>query len=216
MGLSYSFNLIFPVDECDRAIQVLASQLCASDRERLLAALPWRPSRDRVLEWRGASIRERSGFSTLRGGEYEQNDSYCFSALLHVDQGVLDYERAQPIALAREGERAQFGCMWTSFCAGDTFFIISSTAATSGMSRLCESSPGAQAPWKAVAQMGTAIALFLDTEEASAWILLYPRRGMVVRPDDEQFEPLDHDTCRPPTDAFWRDALDKAGVIWPA
>lgn len=107
MGLDDSFNSVFPVAACGQAIEVLAGQPCASDSERLLAALPWKLS-------------------------------------------SRAYEDERQRSLPREEEFALFGSMWTSFSAGYTLFVMS----------------------------------FLD------------------------------DDYRPATDAFWREALEKAGVHW--
>lgn len=211
MGLRYGFRLVFAVASADDALRALAGHLCAEDRARIRAALPWQPATERFTSWRGTGVRERSGFASVERREYEHGDHFCLAQLIRVNHAIREYERENGYPLPREGELARFGCMWTSFSAGSELFVISATAASSSMSRFCASSKAVQAAWKDVASSASGFAVFLDTEEPEQWTLLYPRERTVARPDDEAFElPDDY---HPATDAYWSDALDKADVV---
>lgn len=84
-------------------------------------------------------------------------------------------------------------------------------AASSGMSRLCETSASIQAPWLDVARSARASALFLDTDLPETWTLLHPDQRIVSRPEEEFFELPDND-YRFCTDPYWSDALARAGI----
>ena len=211
MGLNYTFILVFPLASVDDALRALAGHLHADDRVRMLAALPWQPAKERLTSWRGTTVCERSGFSSLERNGLEHGDSFCLSLLIRLDRAVREYELTD-VPLPREGKLASLGCMWTEFSTGSELFVISMMAASSGMSRLCEMSEAVQAPLKSVARSANAFALFLDTEQPDSWTLLYPQVRAVPRPDDELFDLPDD--LSPATDAYWSDALEKAGVAW--
>lgn len=211
MGLDFSFNLVVPIAAIDEVLTQLAARLCGRDRARLLAALPWRPSQERIVEWKGALVQEGWGVGRIEHSDDERDAALCLAPLVDMDQAVLAHENRRGMPLPREGGLACFGCMWTSFYAGSRFFVISSTAATSDMSRLCESSDSIQAPWKELASATSALALFLDTEQERTWTLLHPTTRTVERPDEELFELFDD--CRPGVDAYWSDALARACIL---
>ena len=208
MPLNYSFNLIVPAESVDQALAALAAHLHSRDARRIKAALPWSPTRERIELWNGEQCRRASGFAGVQRGQHEVGESLCVSLLLDPDAPALRLEEEGGPPFPRDAGRIAFGCMWTAISVGTKLAAITSTAASSNMSRLCERSEAVQGPWRSIARELPDAFLFLDCEELETWRLLHPCERVVPRPDYELFTVTAAD--RPVPDPYWADAIEKA------
>jgi hypothetical protein len=190
MGRICFFLIITRADRIDALLACVAKGLCPQDRQRLLAALPWVPSTDRMCKW--------------QGGEGLIRDRFGVANLARID---CEHERSCPIQVEPQDlHKVAVGCVWCSLRAGDRWAVFQATAAASSMIELFERSSSIHSFWSGVCVQAQAAALLFDAEGCE-WQLLHPRRTPLPRLDGEGFEL--EDDCHLNIDACFPQVLDQ-------
>lgn len=212
MAQDYRFYVVCPGRAADAALGALADALAVDDRTRLLAALPWQAANARVTSWQGSPIWERAGILALARREQDGSDAFCFQLKIAVGGSIEAYERGRCVQLPREQDAALIAC-WISVWSGARLFVISATPVADEHRPLCQASTEFALRWRQLASDAHALALFLDADASLPRELLYPEQRQVSRPTCADFELSDGCFA---TDAYWSDALQRAGVSLPA
>jgi hypothetical protein len=168
MGLSYSYEIITPLDATTRLVESLSAHLVPDDAGRLLSAV--RASPERLLD-------------VIKRESHESHE-LCLSFLFPTDEYIAAHGGIERLSDPASG-RVAIGCVWSSLKCGNRFALFRGTAATSGMSRLFESSPSVRATFTRIGQVAGACLVLFDDEQLDL-VGVWPRTGrMSSRAVDE-------------------------------
>jgi hypothetical protein len=189
MGLNYSFVLITEPKKIDLALRELACFACERDAARINAAIPWKPEIQHDVVWgSGEAIRQYQGIGGPKEESERGGNDYCF--LFQPDPALEAYEKGLGLYFLdrfREHDKIVVGCLWTSLHVGQQYALFEFTAATSHISRLFLASKNVKDAFVALAARSESTALFLDSEDAYEWFLLYPQARLTAMPNKDCF-----------------------------
>jgi hypothetical protein len=212
VGLRYAFNLVTRADAVDELLRELATHLQAEDRERLIAQVPWRAAIERDLVWgSGHPVSNRQGIRDIAAdadlGERPNDLCLCFD--FPPDSALERYAAGDPIRRPTTG--VLVGCVWTKLHVGECYALLVATAASSDMSVLFERSASVRNVWSQLAERSGAFAVFLDTEQAYEWALLWPEPRSVCQVNADGYWSGDFENLR--VDAYCEEMLRAARVV---
>ena len=209
MGIRYQYFLVTNADAVDDLLIELAKHLTEEDRERVLAAMPWRPAEEKAIVWGSEpAVLERHGIGGLQSkDEYEHSNDYCFSFVFPLDPEVEVHARSNGYII--RGQHVEIGCIWTSLHVGEEYAFLQCTAAASSISVALAHLAGVRSAWVELARGCQALALWLDTDDHENQ-LVYPEMRKVPSVFERWFRSPDETCLR--VDAYCEAALAPARV----
>lgn len=179
MGIRYALCALTLRDHSELLLPELSKLLDDKSRARI-EHLEWAPEEEVERQTLiGTTDLDAQGIAGLATDPYEPEYQYCLS--LHVQ---LESEMGQFVGYDADylSQPASFGCMWTSVCAGREFLLLRLGAATSGMSRVLQSSQVIQKMWREFAERVFARVAYIEIGDDLA-IQLVPSPGELYLPD---------------------------------
>ena len=189
MGIDYSLCTIIAREQASSVLRHLSSIITPESYARL-EGLKWEPLLETKRKTLGGTTEtDAIGIYGLERIELDRENSYCFALQVQLEAEMASHLDATDFDCF--DSPGSFGCMWTSFYAGERYLLVEMTAATSRMSRVVRESAEIHELWRGFARSSNSIVAYVDVEEACG-ISLYPRTdGDIFLPDVDTLTYID-------------------------
>jgi hypothetical protein len=169
MGLDYSINLYFPARSVGAALRAYA-QFAPLDRKTTVRLIENEVSIPFSSDWKHDPIE-------LLGSGNSISLETC--ALFPIDDAIRQGAYGYNFANVGGTEFVQIGYIYLTVRLGCLYSELSFTAATSGMSRLFESSDAIRGRFREVLEAADGVAGWLDKEDFEVYSLIDPNQTIV-------------------------------------